>query len=41
MKVRTSEIRLTTSFDPESAPIVRFVEIVVKLTAPEPFVISA
>ena len=37
----TSEMRLTTSLEPESAPTVRFVEIVVKATAPDPFVMSA
>ena len=41
MKVNTSLIRETLSLLPVSAPTVRIVEIVVKLTAPEPSVISA
>ena len=41
VKVKVSLIRETLSLLPESAPTVRIVEIVVKLTAPEPSVISA
>ena len=41
VKVRVSVVRVTVSFEPESAAIVRLLATVAKLTAPEPLVTIA